>query len=304
MPSIPPVEVTLHLLIFVSVSLLVFSVFRYPVPTEPPIHRRIAAAVGADVRNTAFEQPLFAPVMSLALATAQRFNISSVRASIRRNLNAAGNSNGYSVEEYIAICIVCGALMMGVGGLITIVLMGYLEPITILITGMLGFMAPILTLRSAARSRMLRISKQLPYTLDLVALTMAAGSTFQEAIETIIRDAPDDDFNQELRLVQAEITFGSSRAQALSNLAERIPLDSLRSIVGAVNQAELLGTPLATILKSQSGMLRMQRSVRAEKLAASASLRILLPLMLILIAVALIMMAPMAIRYYTTGTLS
>lgn len=304
MPSIPPVEITLHLLVFVSVSLLIFAVFRYPVPTEPPIHRRIAAAVGADVRNTAFEQPFFAPVMSLALATAQRFNIAGVRASIRRNLNAAGNSNGYSVEEYIAICIVCGALMMGVGGLITIVLMGYLEPITILITGMLGFMAPILTLRSAARSRMLRISKQLPYTLDLVALTMAAGSTFQEAIETIIRDAPDDDFNQELRLVQAEITFGSSRAQALSNLAERIPLDSLRSIVGAVNQAELLGTPLATILKSQSGMLRMQRSVRAEKLAASASLRILLPLMLILIAVALIMMAPMAIRYYTTGTLS
>jgi hypothetical protein len=47
----------------------------------------------------------------------------------------------------------------------------------------------------------------------------------------------------------------------------------------------------------------MQRSVRAEKLAASASLRILLPLMLILVAVALMLIAPMVIRYYTTGSL-
>jgi tight adherence protein C len=71
-----------------------------------------------------------------------------------------------------------------------------------------------------------------------------------------------------------------------------------------VNQAEALGTPLATILKSQSSMLRMARSVRAEKLSASASLRILIPSMLILFAVVLIVLAPAIITYWLKGSIS
>jgi hypothetical protein len=43
-------------------------------------------------------------------------------------------------------------------------------------------------------------------------------------------------------------------------------------------------------------MLRMYRSVRAEKLSASASLRILVPSMLILLAVVIIVFAPLIIR--------
>ena len=79
-------------------------------------------------------------------------------------------------------------------------------------------------LSEAATSRVGRISKKLPYTLDLVALMMAAGSTFSEAIETLIRDEPDDDFNEELALVMAEIEFGTRRSEALAHMAERIPL--------------------------------------------------------------------------------
>src|SRR5690606_2505 len=155
---------------------------------------------------------------------------------------------------------------------------------------------PIYLLGDAASSRVSRIAKQLPYTLDLIALSMAAGSTFSEAIDTIIRDDPQDDFNQELAIVQAEIRFGTSRANALMNLANRIPLETLRSVVGAVNQAETLGTPLSQILKTQSTMLRVNRTVRAEKLSASASLRILIPSMLIMLAVVLSVLAPFIIR--------
>jgi tight adherence protein C len=97
--------------------------------------------------------------------------------------------------------------------------------------------------------------------------------------------------------VQAEIDFGSTRARALASMAERIPLDSLRSVVGAINQAEALGTPLSTILKNQSGMIRMIRSVRAEEASASASMRILIPSMIILLAVVLVVFAPMILRW-------
>ena len=97
--------------------------------------------------------------------------------------------------------------------------------------------------------------------------------------------------------MQSEIEFGTTRAIALTNMAERLPLDQLRSVIGAVNQAELLGTSLSTILKNQATMLRNGRSVTAEKRSAEASLRIIVPSMLIMAAVLLCVFGPYIIRF-------
>jgi len=296
-----PIDLILQLLVsivlFSAIFLLVWSLFRFPVEAEPPIHRRIAMAVGAGQRRTLYENPVMAPVMSLALTASRRFGWTWMRQKIHRDLNASGNPNGYSVDEYVGIGLATG-VGLGVGtGLVLMLLFGDPEPLIMLGMIGVGFIGPVVALQEAARSRLSRISKKLPYTLDLISLMMEAGSTFTEAIDTIIRDEPDDDFNQELIVVRAEIDFGTTRLQALQGMAERIPLESLRSIVGAINQSETLGTPLSSILKSQSGMLRMHRSVRAEKLSASASLRILIPSMLILGAVVLVIFGPLIIRF-------
>ena len=131
---------------------------------------------------------------------------------------------------------------------------------------------------------------------------MQACSGFNEAAETLIRDDPDDDLNQELQLALSEMQFGTTRAVALENIARRIPLETLRSIIAAVNQADALGTPLADILKTQADMLRNQRAVVAEKKSASASLKILVPSMLILAAVVIVVFGPIILRF-TRGEL-
>jgi len=290
-------QVLVSIVVFSAVFLMVWSLFRFPIEAEPPIHRRIALAVGAGHRQTLFENPILAPVMSLALTASRRLGWTWLREKTHRDLNAAGNPNGYSVDEHLAVCMVIGGAMGAATGLMLMLFFGDPQPLFMLLLATVGFFGPIIMLQEAARSRMGRISKKLPYTLDLISLMMEAGCTFTEAVDTIIRDEPEDDFNQELMVVRSEIEFGTSRGQALQGMADRIPLDSLRSIVGAINQSESLGTPLSSILKSQSGMLRMHRSVRAEKLSASASLRILIPSMLILGAVVLIIYGPLIIRF-------
>ncbi|MCC5830380.1 MAG: type II secretion system F family protein [Phycisphaeraceae bacterium] len=297
------IQVAVLLLVFVSTFMVVWSIFRYPVPLEPPVHRRLALALGAGQRQTLFEQPLLMPMLAALQQVAARFNVPSIRQMIRSDLNASGNPKGYSVDEFLALSLLSGIAVLLFASVMTWLLIGMPEPFLILIGALVGFGLPIYLLHNEARSRVMRISKRLPYTLDLIALMMASGATFSEAISTVIRDEPDDDFNQELSLVQSEMEFGASRAVALKNMANRIPLEPLRSVVGAINQSEALGTPLSTILKTQSSMMRMHRSVRAEKLAASASLRILIPSMLILIAVVIIALGPMVLRAIATGSL-
>src|SRR5262245_41700241 len=126
-----PLAILLNLLLFVSIFLAVYLLFRFPLPTEVPMHRRIALAMGAGRRQTIFESPVLAPVTSFALALAKRFTLDFVRDKIRRDLDAAGNPNGYSVEEYLAICLLCTALMALLACATSLVTLGQLHPLLI-----------------------------------------------------------------------------------------------------------------------------------------------------------------------------
>lgn len=288
--------------VFAGIFVPIYAIFRFPVPDEAPIHRQIARAVGVD-QETIFETAAFAPVLNLLVQIAKRVNLYGLRKRIRQNLMAAGNPSGYTVDQYLAISMATAILVGGVSSLIALVVGGGRLLTLLPVMSLIGFLIPLTSLSSAAQSRCRRIGKQLPYTLDLVALVMASGSSFTEAVQTLIRDNPEDDLNQELSFALSEMEFGTTRNAALMNMAERIPLESLRSVIGAVNQAEKLGTPLSAILKVQADMLRQHRSVRAEKLSASASLKILVPSMLILLAVVLVIGAPLIIRYIVQGSL-
>ena len=297
MPENIILYVFVNVMLFVGIASFVWSVLAFPGENETPIDRQIAKALGQGDRDTIFENRLISPLTGIALAIAHHVNVPFVRRPIRVNLIASGNPYGYTVGEYIALCILCGAGFGIFSAILAAVFLGATNPIIPIIASLCGFFAPAWALSEAARSRLSRISKRLPYTLDLIALTMAAGSNFTEAVDTIVRDEPEADLNQELKIVQSEIEFGTTRAIALTNMAERLPLDQLRSVIGAVNQAELLGTSLSTILKNQATMLRNGRSVTAEKRSAEASLRIIVPSMLIMAAVLLCVFGPYIIRF-------
>ncbi|MEM6749942.1 MAG: type II secretion system F family protein [Planctomycetota bacterium] len=282
--------------VFFGVALPVYALFRNPAPPEPPIQRRVAAAVGLDNPNL-FDQTALAPLLGPVDRLARRARVEPLRKKVRAGLNASGNPSGYSVDQYLALCLLSslvGAVLLAVVGE---ALVGGVLSLSVPVGAVVGGYAPLWSLDSEAQGRLRRIAKQLPYTLDLISLVMQAGSSFTEAVETLVRDDPDDDLNQELKLMLSEIEFGSTRARAMEGLAERIPMEALRSVIGAVNQADLLGAPLSQTLKQQADMLRVQRGVHAEKVSASASLRILVPSMLILAAVVVLVFAPIAIGF-------
>ncbi|MEM7680530.1 MAG: type II secretion system F family protein [Planctomycetota bacterium] len=288
--------------VFLGVSLPIYALFRNPAPPEPPIQRRVAAAVGLDQPNL-FDQPALGPLLGPLDRLARRVQVEPLRKKVRAGLNASGNPSGYSVDQYLALCLLSALVGAGLFALVGEALVGGILSFALPVGAVVGGYAPLWSLDSEAQGRLRRIAKQLPYTLDLVSLVMQAGSSFTEAVQTLVSDDPEDDLNQELQLMLSEIEFGSTRARALQNLAERIPMEALRSVIGAVSQADLLGAPLSQTLKQQADMLRVQRGVYAEKVSASASLRILIPSMLILAAVIVLVFAPIAIGFMNGGGL-
>jgi tight adherence protein C len=217
---------------------------------------------------------------------------------VRATLVAAGSPNFYTAEEFLALSLAwglaCGLAMAG----LTLASQGAASGVLTAASFAAGVAVTLYYMHDKARRRVRQIARRVPYSLDLISLAMGAGSTFTEAAHTVAREAPEDPMNAELNTVLAEMELGTTRRQALLNLAERVPLESLRGIVASIIQAEQLGTPLGDVLKGQATLLRLHRGVRAEKLAALASVRILLPSVLILLSVVLTVFAPVLIRAF------
>ena len=290
--------VIINMLVFASVFLFVSALFGTPIETEDASAFRIE--VDNIDRDTIFESVFMRPFLVPIYHVVRRLNMPGLKRHILKLLMALGNPNQYTSDEYLVICTVWGligaiALWLGawamLGYLSILALLGYLA-----VGFAVGFFTAYLLLRERALARLRAIAKRLPYTLDLIAMAMDAGATFYEAANAVIRDDPEEPLNQEFGMVVREIDFGRSRQDALTHLGQRIDVDGLDGIISAVLQAEQLGTPLATVLKLQSNLLRMRRSMKAERRAGEAAVKMLVPSMLILIAVVLVIFAPIIVR--------
>ena len=158
---------------------------------------------------------------------------------------------------------------------------------------MMLWVLPPFWLRSAVKRRHASILKALPFVLDLLTLSVEAGMDFISALQRNCRSRRLDPLNEELLRMTKEIQVGSSRREALANMADRVGQGDLKSLALALIQADELGVSIGTMLRIQSEQLRSQRFDRAEKLAAEAPVKMLGPLMLCIFpAVFIVLLGP------------
>jgi len=126
-------------------------------------------------------------------------------------------------------------------------------------------------------------------------LGLSAGLDFPSAVKQVIDKSsrPDDPIIEEFNWVLQDLQVGKTRVEALSQFAERAPVDAVREFVGSVVQAEQRGNPLAHALEIQADASRKQRSSRAEESAAKASVKMLVPMFLLMGAILLLVTSPM-----------
>lgn len=287
--------------LFGMVVLVVVSIFGQSGQIQLSPQREAAIATGHTDRKTVFENPALRPLLWMLLSISHSLRVPKAKAWIRRQLVAAGSPNYYTPEEYLALSMFGG---VGLGILLLVIyflLAGTISVFMAILGFGVGMTLTLYQISETASKRLTDITRRLPYALDLISLAMGAGATFTEAVKTIVREGDDDALSVELRALLAEIDLGTTRRQALRNMAARVPIEAMGNLVASVMQAEELGTPLGTVLHDQAVLLRMQRSVRAENKAAVASVRILVPCLLLVMAVILTVFGPAILRISQRG---
>jgi tight adherence protein C len=179
--------------------------------------------------------------------------------------------------------------------------LGYPYAFCVLI-GLAGIYFPHLHARQQTQRRYTSVIADLPFFIDLLALSTEAGLDFIGAIQRIVEKAQDSVLAEELGTVLKDIKLGSARAEALKAFAQRLDISEITSFVAVVNDADFTGASIASVLKDQSTQMRLERFVRAEKAGARASQLMIVPLIFFVMpAVFIVVFAPVVLQFFYGG---
>lgn len=194
-------------------------------------------------------------------------------------------------------------LACGVGGLMALICVyGFSMNLAMaggvaVFVAFLGWVYPAIWLSRAARERTERVTKALPYAIDLLTVAMEAGQDFGAALRYVVTEGPPGALSEEFSVTLHQTELGKSRVEALRSLAERIQLDEMDQLVSAVVQSTETGGSVVGTLKVQAEDIRRRRFHRAERKAAKAPSIMMIPVALfILPAVFIIIFTPVGIR--------
>lgn len=244
-----------------------------------------------------FSRPL---VHQFTLQHALRIKNERFRKRVRKLILTSGLSRELNEDEFIGLQILWGVMFPAFMLVMNFSLEMGFNSFFLAAMVPVGYYLPIMHANANKKRRAMSVRADLPFFVDLLALSVEAGLDFFSAIQKIVDKAEGTDsvLAEEFSIVLKDVKIGSSKSQALKDLADRLDMNEITSFVAVLIDAEFTGAPISQVLKDQSAQMRLERFVRAEKAGARASQAMLIPMMIFIVpAVFIMVFGPVAISF-------
>jgi tight adherence protein C len=224
-------------------------------------------------------------------------NKKNLKEKYRRVIAAAGLTNVLTPEDFFAFKLF---LILGFP-IVFFILKSFLDAdwslMLIPVLALVGFFYPDIWIKGKVEQRQREVIMNMPFCVDMLALSVEAGLDFVAAMAKVIEKAKKNALTEEFENVIKEIKIGSSRADALRNFAWRVDLIQISSFCATLIAADSVGASIGPILKSLAVEIRQKKSAEVEKAGATAATKILFPMMFLIIpSVLLIVFAPIVLE--------
>jgi tight adherence protein C len=164
-----------------------------------------------------------------------------------------------------------------------------------------GYLLPGNIVNRLGRKRKLIILHELPAILDLLVVTLEAGQGLLEAIRVVGRETARQGrvLGKELTTAAAEMSAGVTLEDSMRNLSERTGVDDLKAVGAVFVQSKEIGGRLGPSLRAAADLLSDKRRLMAEEAAHKSSVKMLLPLVLLILpAMMIIILGPAIIQIF------
>jgi Flp pilus assembly protein TadB len=217
--------------------------------------------------------------------------------AVTRSLNRGGARLPWSASDYLsalmiesmAVTVLAGAalLLRWPAGLAAVAGVG---------CGLGYAWLSLHRLQRRAEKRMRSIRNRLPFAVDLMAVMMEAGASFQHSLDTLVTELHSHPLGQEFGRVLRQVSGGQPLRTALHALHERLQDPEIESLVRSTLIAVELGTPQSEAYLRLARQMRQGRLQRAEAAVGRAQAMISLPGGLIMFACMIIVITPFVIQ--------
>jgi len=170
--------------------------------------------------------------------------------------------------------------------------------------GLFGLMLPPFVLLRLESRRQEQIRRSLPDALDLLVVCVEAGISLDAAILRVAKDLllVHPELAGELLVVSRKMNAGMTREDALRGLWDRTGVDEVRALVASLLQSEKWGSSSARVLRVSSETLRRKRRQAAERKAATAPLKMIVPMAIFIFpALFVVILGPAVIQILSVG---
>jgi tight adherence protein C len=214
---------------------------------------------------------------------------------IRRMVDVAGRPAGFTISRVLWAKIWL-AVAAAAGGAVVVAE----SPSPLVVLAVLAVVVgvhhlPEVTLWGRGQERQQEIARQLPDVLDQMTIAVEAGLGFEAAL-TRAANTGKGALAEELVRTVHDVAVGRPRREAYTALAARTAVPDLKRFVGAVNQADTYGVPIADVLRVQADEARAKRRQRAEEQAMKVPVKVVFPLVAcILPALLIVVVGPAAL---------
>lgn len=218
------------------------------------------------------------------------------RRSAKRAMAAEEWAASVSGDRWLAIRVAQSMTMSLVAAVCALLLgMPVAGAMTLAAAG--TFVATGLWIRRRRSGREHAIARGLPPYLDLLTVSIEAGSSLTAAMRLIVASAPEGTLRHYFERVLRQIRAGRLRAEAFASVAEDLDSPPLRTLATALAHGESSGMSLGAVLRAQAEQRTAERFARAEKLAMEAPVKLLGPLILCIFPCTFLVLAvPIVVR--------
>ena len=223
--------------------------------------------------------------------------------SLRAKLVAAGYNSPLAPKLFTAIRL--GMLVLLPALFVGAIFLGgtQISPFKLYLFGVglaiFGLYAPNLFISAKADRRRDAIVNGFPDSLDLMLVCVEAGLGMEAAFDRVGREMLKSHplVAQMLSVVTLELRAGSTREEALRNMASRTQVTEIRSFATLLIQSDKLGSSIGETLRVYASEMREKRRMRAEEKAHRLPVLLSIPLVACLLPVMIgVLMLPAIIR--------
>jgi tight adherence protein C len=150
-----------------------------------------------------------------------------------------------------------------------------------------GSYLPRVMVKNMASKRQKSVKGAWSDALDLLLICVESGMALEPAMQRVSKEIGSQSvpLAEEMQLTVAELAYLPDRRKALENLAKRTGLETVKSVVTAMIQAERYGTPLGSALRVLAEENRKDRMADAEKKAAALPPKLTVPMIMFFLPV-------------------